>query len=669
MHIIGIEIEEGCETEVIKNLRPEWYPFGDYIKPTKDNQYRWRNGSEQSDRLYQIIPNLPTISVSCVVGKNGSGKTTLIGILYRIINNFSYDIKPLYSETSYDSFSLEWVKGIKACLYFEIDGNVGYIRCDEDNSRLFYKVNADGNLNEISKDRYIEILPELFYTIGINYSIHSMDFEEYPAKKNEWMKRIYDNEEAYLVPLAFTPYRRNGQIDMDKERNDANYRVIVLSILLYMDEKRCLINNYVPEKINYSLITEYKKSRVSKLEDVMIRRGFPIGIAEAIMVKFKSEWKSQFEKDNLGDASLLIEKSIEALAFESAWLSLTYKSYQDIFDLHKLQKISEKNGSAEEIANVGKYRDVVEKVRNKKDDSLTLNSHQILTFLKKMRSKSIGEKGDIFIDDLIDEIKQKYGSRAITYNDVYKLLPPSFFKCDLYIKRKDEQKGFAVAWLSSGEKQMLYSNSAALYHINNLANANADTRIIPYKHINIVYDEVELYSHPEFQRSYINHFISMIENLGLDTNRIQSINLIIATHSPFIVSDVPKENVLALENGKCKKMNEQTYCANIYDLLKNSFFLEYPMGEAARRKLTDIVRAFNDNNVELKEKICNNADFYTYLKSIIADRIIRDSMSMMIDSILDEGKKDIRILFSRKAELKRQIDQIDNEIRLINEDN
>ena len=353
MHIIGIQIKEGCETKVTKNLGPGWYPMGDYVKPTKENQYRWRNGSAQSDRLYQIIPNLPTISVSCIIGKNGSGKTTLIDILYRIINNFSCDIKPLYSETSYDSFSLERVKGLNASLYFEVDGNVGYVSCDDENSSLFYKVNADGYLNEISRDKYVVVLPELFYTIGMNYSIHSMDFQAF--KKNDWLNCIYNNEENYLVPLFLTPYRRDGQIDMD------NYRVIILSILLYLDGNRSLINDYVPEKINFSLITDFKESRVSKLEDVMIRRGFPYGIAGAIMDKFKSEWKRKFEKENLGGEIQLIKTSMDALAFESAWLCLTYKSYQDIFDLRELQKICNKNISKEEIANVGKYKSVIDK--------------------------------------------------------------------------------------------------------------------------------------------------------------------------------------------------------------------------------------------------------------------------------------------------------------------
>ena len=310
----------------------------------------------------------------------------------------------------------------------------------------------------------------------------------------------------------------------------------------------------------------------------------------------------------------------------------------------------------------------IDKILEKNNDSLTLNCYQVLSFLKRLRSNSFGEKGRIKIDDCIDELKLKNGNRAITYNEVYKLLPPSFFKCDLYIKHKDEQISFDVAWLSSGEKQMLYSISAVLYQINNLAKANADTRIIPYKHINIVFDEVELYCHPEFQRSYIYQIVSLLRNMHIDTNTIRSINLIIATHSPFIVSDVPKENILVLEDGKRRKMDEQTYCANIYDLMKNSFFLEFPMGEAARRRLDDVVQAYNKAN-EKRDDIHNNSDFYSYLKDIIADSYLKNSISLMIDSILDENKQGLSKLLARKKDIERQLEELNTKIDILNEEN
>ena len=58
---------------------------------------------------------------------------------------------------------------------------------------------------------------------------------------------------------------------------------------------------------------------------------------------------------------------------------------------------------------------------------------------------------------------------------------------------------------------------------------------------------------------------------NLDTN----INILFITHSPFILSDIPKQNVLFLENGKpSEKKNMNTFGANITDLLADSFFIE-----------------------------------------------------------------------------------------------
>lgn len=41
MHIIGIRLDGGKEN-VIKNLQPGWYPFGDFVEPVWENNYEWR---------------------------------------------------------------------------------------------------------------------------------------------------------------------------------------------------------------------------------------------------------------------------------------------------------------------------------------------------------------------------------------------------------------------------------------------------------------------------------------------------------------------------------------------------------------------------------------------------------------------------------------------------
>lgn len=78
MHIIGIRLDGGKEN-VIKNLQPGWYPFGNFVEPVWKNNYEWRKPGSMAENLYQTCDPLPrTISVSCVVGANGSGKSTLL---------------------------------------------------------------------------------------------------------------------------------------------------------------------------------------------------------------------------------------------------------------------------------------------------------------------------------------------------------------------------------------------------------------------------------------------------------------------------------------------------------------------------------------------------------------------------------------------------------------
>lgn len=63
--------------------------------------------------------------------------------------------------------------------------------------------------------------------------------------------------------------------------------------------------------------------------------------------------------------------------------------------------------------------------------------------------------------------------------------------------------------------------------------------------------------------------------------------MVYVTHSPYILSDIPKTNVLFLKNGNADySMQENTFGANINGLLKNGFFLpSLPMGEFAHQKI------------------------------------------------------------------------------------
>lgn len=171
-------------------------------------------------------------------------------------------------------------------------------------------------------------------------------------------------------------------------------------------------------------------------------------------------------------------------------------------------------------------------------------------------------------------------------------LPPAIYYWDIVFSTNGNL--VAMDSFSSGEKQRLFGLSAIIYHLQNVD--SIATEKFHYEHINIVLEEVELYYHPEWQRSFCYDLMSMIREAGL--HQIKSVNMLFVTHSPYILSDIPKTNVLFLKDGHPEySMQENTFGANINSLLKNGFFMPgLPMGTFAHTKINDLFAKLHSGN-------------------------------------------------------------------------
>lgn len=194
----------------------------------------------------------------------------------------------------------------------------------------------------------------------------------------------------------------------------------------------------------------------------------------------------------------------------------------------------------------------------------------------------------------IEEYKRKNQIEAAPLEE---MLPPHIYE----VTPKFDRDGFEVSYqvMSSGERQLLMILSGILYHVTNLSTSKKQT--FNYPHTNIILEEIELYSHPEYQRQFLTKLIGMLEKM--DFGKIRDVNILMVTHSPFILSDIPKSNVLFLENGKpVEPMQENTFGANIHSLLKNGFFLSgMPMGDFAKQKINALFEKLNDGHFSLEE--------------------------------------------------------------------
>ena len=199
-------------------------------------------------------------------------------------------------------------------------------------------------------------------------------------------------------------------------------------------------------------------------------------------------------------------------------------------------------------------------------------------------------------------------AKARCNEETIALLPPPIFVGDILIREGENHPGnprFKMSDLSSGELQMLNSVSTYIYHLRNLNYHVGSSTFVEYSYVNLVLEEVELYFHPEYQRQYIYYMLKQIEQARL--YNIKAINVILVTHSPFVLTDIPKNNVLFLQKGEpVHVMQENTFGANIHSLLQNGFFLEgAPMGEFAKEKINKMFERLhkNDYSEDLFEEI------------------------------------------------------------------
>lgn len=189
-------------------------------------------------------------------------------------------------------------------------------------------------------------------------------------------------------------------------------------------------------------------------------------------------------------------------------------------------------------------------------------------------------------------------------------IPNAFLEPIFMFNKKEIKEPFELKYLSSGEQQLLHSTISISYHIDNLLSIieneeegkekeNSDKNVLrTYNKINIILDEIELYYHPEYQRNYINNLIILLSQKKYETLRF---NVIFSTHSPFILSDIPSQNILKLKDGKPKPNDGiNSFSANIYDLLKDEFFLKKgAIGAYASKKIANIL----ENDVIQQEDI------------------------------------------------------------------
>ena len=138
----------------------------------------------------------------------------------------------------------------------------------------------------------------------------------------------------------------------------------------------------------------------------------------------------------------------------------------------------------------------------------------------------------------------------------------------------------------------------------NLSNAIMDFGKFKNKSFIILIDEVELHLHPKWQINFVEYM-----NLFFRESKHNiKFQFIIATHSPFILSDISEEQIIYI-NEEDKVENEfNTFGANIYDIFEKGFFLENSIGLCSQNFIKEISDEFHYFKALNDAK--NNNDFF-----------------------------------------------------------
>lgn len=658
--ISALHILPQCDSSLKKGLKDEWFLFNDSVRLEGTSRTILLNHKNSMKGDYYG----KNISISAIVGVNGSGKSSLFEMLYRIINNVSALFERYENRNA--ARKLYFIEGLYCELFYIVDGKLCHISCQ--GSTIKFKLpNGEKELSTAKKSTNDNLLNDfikdawegLFFTIVTNYSMQSfitndyineriVDLKTQTEKEEEsWINSLFHKNDGYMTPIVLNPYRDNGKIDMNKEHRLTISRLS--SCLIHArNNKKNFINGYDLQDVKYEYNANFVTEKIQEETGIPIKdiwnyapnKNVPPLYVDVILESYGIDLQNFAKRDEI------YKRAAVYLAFKTLIIATRYPSYNEYqkyaMPKNLFSKVDVDTATSKALQNLVKAI--------KADNShITLKVRQMKHFLEALSRNAFEEvdliTAPICVDSYIRRVSGNPESKKI--NDIQEFLPPSFFTCEIELKRiKDEKiEIIPLARLSSGERQYLYTFSTFIYHTLNLLSIHSDNRV-RFCRVNLVMDEVEICFHPEYQRRFISEMIGYIERLGLNKN--MAFNILIATHSPFILSDILKGNILYLDDGKNANITDEfknPFCANICDLLYQSFFLkEGFIGEYSRQKLRSIFLLLNKpknlSTKEIKEKrIEEQINFY--IKEVGDPFIIMQLKKLALRQNMKKDEKNI----------------------------
>lgn len=255
--------------------------------------------------------------------------------------------------------------------------------------------------------------------------------------------------------------------------------------------------------------------------------------------------------------------------------------------------------------NSSNYQDVLVDVMKSffnRYNNFSLNIHEHLTAVMKLLHDNFK-----FIDGVY---RAEHEKQVQVVFDIY----------EHYIALSNKGiNGLDFSWdMSSGERGML-SLFARL-------NALSDNMLFDYDNVLICIDEADVLFHPKWQQE----FVYKLQNILTKIYDGKNIQIIMTSHSPIFLSDIPRKHVVLLQ--ETEELNE-TFAANIFELYNNTFFLKEHNNIGIMGDYSNHVIKYVLNIIAIKEACIKIADLGLKNNDLSAKKQIGHLIKDLLHSI------------------------------------
>lgn len=575
----------------------------------------------------KYIPNFFNISesgskielLSAIVGENGVGKSSILDIIRSIFSDpyifgFPHCIfvvlaeiegktKVLYSNTSFKYYLKESDKEIEKVNnsesyqsiyyspHFDLKYNSNYDELDK------YDISLDEYIKEDL--RYIEPSSDVHNQLCFKNTLRIIEFVSSDIFRREEILSIFNIPNYEYASLNFIQKKINIETV-----EGSNEKKIQFENTPY--EFRRIINS-IYKRLNYEIFTESYNLRNNNVDKIAIKKYVS---KRALILSMLSVIIDMLEEDNTFDYGIIENGdffNLENSNIVTNFLFFIKNAYVD-------------NGKKHKIFQDSLFEDFLDELFNIIDSTVDEND---ITDNTTIRVKVENIKNVI-------ENHRKIAKNFMSYPNM-----------NHYHKNINQYEFITIdplgRSLSSGEFAILNFFSKLYFFLK-----NKPTTLLNKKNFILLLDETDSGLHPMWKKRFIDTILRSVPYFFEGLNSKPKLQIILTTHDPLTLSDIPKHNVIFLEKtkeGKCQISSkvQKTFGANITDLLADSFFLEKGLiGDFARKKINDVIDWINENRnkTEINEE---ELERYQKVIELIDERVIKLKLSEMITELLPDN--------------------------------